>query len=114
MKVTITIFISFVLAISIYSIGSGFNNKAREYAATSSLAEVFDEQLVLNMSREELSEAALLPENFSKLKESSKKHSEKANTIIYTVRVIEVILLFLLAFGCGKLITRIIRNTNKL
>jgi Na+/H+ antiporter NhaC len=112
MKITLTIFISFIFAISIYGIGSEFNNKAREHASKSSLTDVFDKQSILNMSREELNVAALIPENYSKLKEASKKHSERANSIIYTVWFIQLVLLFILAFVCNKLIAKINRNQN--
>ncbi|KZY39802.1 hypothetical protein A3740_25805 [Oleiphilus sp. HI0068] len=114
MKVVATIFLSFVLAISIYAIGNGLNDKIRGYFSQATFEQVFTKEQIYNKTREQLNKLALNPEYLPKLKEASKKNTKQANRYIYSIWALQLVLLALLSLGCGTVVKKVLQTNEKL
>jgi len=110
LKITLVILISFILASIIGTAGESFAESVKKNAIESYVAEVFTKDQISTMSKQELHQASLETVNSSRLDLAKEKHSKQGTHLISASLAVQLLLLVSLAYGTGRVVTRIIQN----
>lgn len=114
LKISATIFIGFIFAIIISATGQIVGEEIKKEVAESSFSEVLDEVQERELSRMELYKLIISPKYSSEFTAANRVYNEKVKVYTLLVWATQLIFLVLLAYGCGCVVTKMVRRNGQL